>query len=62
MCIETTANELNLKVDLSYPVKSSTHLLSTGDETNQLCQKYNITIDNPINEVTLTRPARILIA
>jgi glucuronoarabinoxylan endo-1,4-beta-xylanase len=60
MCIDTTANELNLKVELPYPVKSGTHLLSTGNETSQLCQKSEIVIENPTNKLTLPKPARSL--
>ncbi len=60
MCIDTTANTTNLTLDLPYPVKSGTHLLSTGNEQSQLCQETPITIDNPTNKLSLPKPARSL--
>ena len=60
MCIDTTANTTNLTLDLPYPVKSGTHLLSTGNEQGQLCQETPITIDNPTNKLSLPKPARSL--
>lgn len=60
MAIDTTKTEYNLKVRLPYEVKSGVHLLSTGNETENLCQETPITIDAPTNIVTVEMPARSL--
>jgi glucuronoarabinoxylan endo-1,4-beta-xylanase len=60
MAIDTTKNAVNLKLVLPVNVKSGTHLLSTGNETENLCQEQPITIDEPTNEVLVDMPARSL--
>ena len=60
MAIDTTKTEYNLKVRLPYEVKSGVHLLSTGNETENLCQETPITIDAPTKIVTVEMPARSL--
>ncbi|MBO7467235.1 MAG: endo-1,4-beta-xylanase xyn5A [Bacteroidaceae bacterium] len=58
MAIDTTANAGNLKINLPVNVKSGTHLLSTGNEKENLCQTKDITIDAPTNVVIVDKPAR----
>ncbi|MBR0048158.1 MAG: endo-1,4-beta-xylanase xyn5A [Prevotella sp.] len=60
MAIDTTQYGHNLKLVLPYSVKSGTHLLSTGNETENLCQEKPITIDEPASEVIVEMPARSL--
>ena len=60
MAIDTTKTAHNLKLVLPYTVKSGTHLLSTGNETENLCQESAITIDEPAQEVIVSMPARSL--
>jgi glucuronoarabinoxylan endo-1,4-beta-xylanase len=60
MAIDTTKNGHDLKIQLPYHVKSGTHLLSTGNETENLCQESPVTIDEPSTEVTVPMPARSL--
>ena len=60
MAIDTTANGHDLKIKLPVNVKSGTHLLSTGNETENLCKEKPITIDEPSNTVTVEMPARSL--
>ena len=47
MAIDTTATAYDLKLKLPYKVQSGTHLLSTGNETANLCQTSPITFDEP---------------
>lgn len=60
MVIDTTATEYNVKVRLPYLVKSGTHLLSTGNEPENLCQTSDIDIPEPTKEVTIPIPGRSL--
>ena len=60
MAIDTTKNAVNLELVLPYSVKSGTHLLSTGNETENLCQEKVIVIDEPTKKVTVDMPARSL--
>lgn len=60
MAIDTSAFGYNLKLKFPVEVKSGTHLLSTGNETANLCQKSDITIDAPTKNVTVDMPARSL--
>ena len=60
MAIDTTKNAVDLKLKLPYKVKSGTHLLSTGNETANLCQEKPITIEEPSDEVLVEMPARSL--
>ena len=60
MAIDTTATAYNLKLKLPVKVKIGTHLLSTGNETGNLCQTNALTIAEPVSELTVTMPARSL--
>ena len=60
MAIDTTKNGVDLKILLPYQVKSGTHLLSTGNEPENLCQESPIVIDEPTKEVIVPMPARSL--
>jgi len=60
MAIDTTKNAHDLKLKLPFKVKSGVHLLSTGNETENLCQETPITIEEPTNLLRLSLPARSL--
>jgi len=60
MAIDTTKTAYDLKITLPHAVKSGTHLLSTGNETENLCQETPIVIEEPTKVVTVEMPARSL--
>ena len=60
MAIDTTATGRDLKIKLPVEVKSGTHLLSTGNETEKLCQETPIEIEEPVKEVVVNMPPRSL--
>jgi glucuronoarabinoxylan endo-1,4-beta-xylanase len=60
MAIDTTATSRDLKLKLPYKVKSGVHILSTGNELENLCQESEITIDDPVDNITVEMPARSL--
>ena len=60
MAIDTTRTAYDLTLRLPVNVKSGTHLLSTGNETENLCQLRTIDIDEPTNELVVEMPARSL--
>lgn len=60
MAIDTTKTAYNLKLRLPYNVKSGTHLLSTGNETANLCNETPIEIAEPTREIVVSMPARSL--
>lgn len=60
MAIDTTKNAIDLKITLPYNVKSGVHLLSTGNEKENLCQEKPITIEESTKTVTVEMPARSL--
>jgi len=60
MAIDTTKYEHDLQLKLPYPVKSGIHLLSTGNETENLCQEHPIDITEPVKQVTVNMPAHSL--
>jgi len=60
MAINSTANDHNMRIKLPSYVKSGTHLLSTGNETENLCQEQAITIDESTNDLTVSMPAQSL--
>ena len=60
MAIDTTKTAYDIKLKLPFYVKSGFHVLSTGNETDSLCQQRDITIDEPTREVMLKMPARSL--
>lgn len=60
MAIDTTKTSVDLKLKLPYKVKSGVHVLSTGNEAENLCQQSEIAIGEPTQEVTVQMPARSL--
>ena len=60
MAIDTTTTAYDLRVKMPFKVKSGTHLLSTGNETENLCQEKPIAIEEPSSEVLVEMPARSL--
>lgn len=57
MTINATNNSHDLKLRLPSKVNSGIHLLSTGNETEKLCQESPIAIEEPVNEVMVSFPA-----
>ncbi len=60
MTIDTLERAYDLKIKLPYKVKSGVHVLSTGNEAENLCQKSEIAIDEPTQEVMVAMPGRSL--
>jgi len=60
MAIDTTKTGYDLKLNLPYPVRSGVHLISTGNETANLCQERPIDIDEPTKTLIVEMPARSL--
>ena len=60
MAIDTTATGYGLKMKLPYKVKSGVHILSTGNEKENLCQESVIDITEPTDNLILDMPARSL--
>ena len=60
MAIDTTKTDYNLRMRLPYEVESGVQVLSTGNETANLCQVSPITIDEPSRDITVEMPARSL--
>ena len=60
MAIDTTKTAYDLKLTLPMKVSSGVHLLSTGNETENLCQEQPIVIDEPTDNLVLNMPARSL--
>ena len=60
MAIDTTAYARDLKIRLPFAVNSGTHLLSTGNEPENLCQNVAIDIPEVTDEITVEMPARSL--
>ena len=60
MAIDTTKNAQELQITLPVKVKSGVHLISTGNETENLCQESPIDISEPVDLITLPLPARSL--
>lgn len=60
MAINSTSTDHNLRIRLPFYVKSGTHLLSTGNETSNLCQAIPVTIDEPVDGVTVSMSAHSL--
>lgn len=57
MAINATKNTHDIRLKLPLKVKSGVHLLSTGNETEKLCQESPITIEEPASEVMVSYPA-----
>lgn len=60
MAIDTIGTDFNLKLTLPYKVKSGKHILSTGNEQDDLYQEYDIDIEEPTTAITVDMPARSL--
>ena len=60
MAIDTTSTEYDLRLRLPVMVKSGVHLLSTGNESANLCRTSEITIDEPTSDLIVSFPARSL--
>ena len=60
MAIDTTSVSYEIKLKLPEKVKSGTHLISTGNETANLCQSTPIDIEEPVQELVVSMPARSL--
>ena len=60
MAIDTTKTAYNLRLRLPYDVVSGVHLVSTGNETENLCQEQPIVIEEPSRDVVVEMPARSL--
>ena len=60
MAINTTDNARDLKITVPYAVSSGTLWLSTGNESDKLCQKSEIEIPEITNKVTVEMPAQSL--
>ena len=58
VAIDTIGTPYDLKLQLPYKVKSGTHIVSTGNETENLCQERTIVIDEPTDLLTVDLPAR----
>ena len=58
MAIDTTANDQNLRIKLPYKVKSGTHIVSTANDA--LLQESTIEINEPMDELLVSKPARSL--
>ena len=60
IAIDTIETSSDLRIVLPYKVKSGTHVLSTGNEPENLCQEKTIDIDAPTDTVTVEMPGRSL--
>lgn len=60
MAIDTTRNGRDMVLKLPYMVKSGTQLLSTGNESENLCQQLTLDIAEPVNQITIPLPPRSL--
>ena len=58
MAIDTAKNGYDLNLQLPVKVKSGTHLISTGNELENLCQEKPIDITESTNELVVEMPAR----
>ena len=58
MAIDTTSTPYDLKIKLPVKVASGTHMLSTSNTS--YCKYSDLSIDEPVNEVTITIPERSL--
>ena len=57
MAINASKNDHEIDLKLPVKVESGTHLISTGNEADKLCQESPIAIEAPVNEVTVSYPA-----
>ena len=58
MAINATEKERNLLITLPYTVKSCQLWVSTGNESDKLCQKWDLDITEPTNEYLDELPAQ----
>ena len=57
MAINAREDSRDLKITLPYEVKSGTLWLSTGNESDKLCQKTDLVVDEPTNAFIVEMPA-----
>ena len=57
MAINSSKTNHDLRIQLPAYVKSGVHILSTGNETEKLCQEEPFTIETPLNDYTASMPA-----
>ena len=57
MAINASKNTHEIDLKLPVKVKSGVHLISTGNETDKLCQESPLAIEEPVNEITVDYPA-----
>ena len=60
MAINATEKERNVKINLPYNVKSGTLWLSTGNESDKLCQQSELDITAPVKDYLDELPAQSL--
>ena len=60
MAINSTSSNHQLVTKLPFMVKSGTQILSTGNETSNLCQSNDLGIDAPMKDITVSMPAKSL--
>lgn len=58
MAIDTLAEEFNMTINLPYKVKSGKHIVSTGNESSNLCQEKVIEIAESTTKLNVTIPGR----
>ena len=57
MAINSSSTNHDLRIRLPFYVKSGEQIISTGNETDKLCQQQLFTIDEPVSEYTASMPA-----
>ena len=57
MAINASKNSHEINLKLPYKVRSGVHLISTGNETDKLCQESPIAIEEAVDELTVDYPA-----
>lgn len=60
MAIDTMKQDYNVKLKLPFNVKGGTHLLSTDNAKDSLCQNIPIEMDAPASDLTIHIPGRSL--
>ena len=58
MAINASSNSRALKITLPYKMQSGTLWLSTGNETENLCQKSDLDIPEPTDNFLVEMPAQ----
>ena len=58
VAIAATDEAYNARLSLPFAVKSYNHILSTGNETDKLCQETETVLDAPLTKVSISLPAK----